>query len=184
MDERNKKKHVAEPRRKNGGGMLESGAMHENFPTTAAVRQLRQAKVAFEPHLYKYEERGGTAQAARELGIDEHRIVKTIVLKTPAGRPFVMLMHGDREISTKNLARAIGEKSVELCERAERHSGYHCGGTSPFGFRRQGVRIYAQRTVFDLDWIVINGGQRGFFVKIDPAVLATELHATPVDAEQ
>ena len=159
---------------------------NSDIPVTAAVRQLRAAKAEYEPHLYKYEERGGTAQAARELGIDEHFIVKTIVLKDPAGKPLVMLMHGDREISTKNLARAIGEKSVELCERAEaeRHSGYHCGGTSPFGFRRPGVRIFAQRSIFDLPWICINGGQRGFFVKIDPALLKTVLSATPVDAGQ
>ena len=153
---------------------------------TAAVRALGAAKAAFEPHLYKYEERGGTAQAARELGIDEHRIVKTIVLKDGSGKPVIMLMHGDREISTKNLARALGEKSVALCERAEaeKHSGYHCGGTSPFGFKRQGVRIYAQHSIFDLDWIAINGGQRGFFVKIDPALLKTVLSAVPVDAAQ
>ena len=158
----------------------------DDIPTTPAIRVLRQAKAAFEAHAYKYEERGGTAQAARELGIDEHRIVKTIVLKNAAGRPLVMLMHGDREISTKNLARALGEKSVELCERAEaeRHSGYHCGGTSPFGFRRPGVPVYAQPSIFDLDWICINGGQRGFFVKIDPTLLKTILGATPVDAEQ
>lgn len=161
-------------------------AMHDNFPMTAAIRALKQAKAEYEPHLYKYEERGGTAQAARELGMDEHRIVKTIVLKDPAGKPLVMLMHGDKEISTKNLARAIGEKSVELCERAEaeRHSGYHCGGTSPFGFRRAGTRVFAQSSIFDLDWICINGGQRGFFVKISPDLLRTVLSAKPVEAEQ
>ena len=158
----------------------------EAFPVTAAVRVLRQAEAQFEPHLYKYEERGGTAQAARELGIDEHSIVKTIVLKDGAGKPLVMLMHGARESSTKPLARALGETSVELCGRAEaeRHSGYHCGGTSPFGFRRPGTKIYAQSSIFALPWICINGGQRGFFVKIDPALLKTVLSATPVDAEQ
>ena len=120
------------------------------------------------------------------LGIDEHRIVKTIVLKNGAGRPLIMLMHGDREISTKALARALGEKSVELCERAEaeRHSGYHCGGTSPFGFRRPGVPVYVQRSVLDLDWIAINGGQRGLFVRIAPALLTSILGARPLDAEQ
>ena len=119
--------------------------MHDAIPTTPAIRALRAAKAEFTAHSYKYEERGGTAQAARELGIDEHRIVKTIVLRNGAGRPLIMLMHGDREISTKNLARALGEKTVELCERAEaeRHSGYHCGGTSPFGFRRPGVPFIA-----------------------------------------
>ena len=156
-----------------------------DLPATAALRVLRASGAQFEAKSYKYEERGGTEQAARELGIDEHRIVKTIVLKTPSGSPLIMLMHGDREISTKNLARAIGEKSVELCERAEaeRHSGYHCGGTSPFGFRKR-VPIWAQRSIFDLDWICINGGQRGLFVKIDPALLKTILGARPVNAEQ
>lgn len=157
----------------------------DEIPMTPAIRFLRQAKAVFLAQKYTYEEHGGTAQAARELGIDEHRIVKTIVLKTAAGKPFIMLMHGDREISTKNLARALGEKSVELCERAEaeRNSGYHCGGTSPFGFRRP-VPLYAQTSIFDLDWIVINGGQRGLFVRIDPALLHTLLGAKDISAEQ
>lgn len=157
----------------------------EDIPMTQAIRFLRQKNAAFEAHRYTYEERGGTAQAARELGMDEHMIIKTIVLKTAAGKPFIMLMHGDMEISTKNLARALGEKSVELCERAEaeRNSGYHCGGTSPFGFRRA-VPIYAQSSIFELPRIVINGGQRGLFVEIDPALLKTLLGAVPVDAAQ
>ncbi len=151
---------------------------------TAAIRFLKQAKAEFTASRYDYEERGGTAQASAELGIDEHRIVKTIVLKNGAGRPLIMLQHGDNEISTKKLARILGEKTVELCERdeAERHSGYHCGGTSPFGFRRPNVPIYAQETIFDLDWICINGGQRGLFVRIDPSLLKTLLKATPVEA--
>ena len=159
---------------------------HDDIPTTPAIRVLRAAKADFTAHAYKYEERGGTAQAARELGLDEHRIVKTIVLKNGAGKPLIMLMHGDREISPKALARALGEKSVELCERAEaeRHSGYHCGGTSPFGFRRPGVPVYVQRSVLDLDWIAINGGQRGLFVRIAPALLTSILGARPLDAEQ
>ena len=158
----------------------------DEIPTTPAIRVLRAAKAEFTAHSYKYEERGGTAQAARELGIDEHRIVKTIVLKNAAGRPLFLNDPATSEISTKNLARALGEKSVELCERAEaeRHSGYHCGGTSPFGFRRPGVPVYAQASIFDLDWIVINGGQRGFFVRIDPQLLRTVLGARPLDAEQ
>ena len=153
---------------------------------TAAIRFLLQRKAAFEARRYAYEERGGTAQAAAELGMDEHRIVKTIVLKDANGRPLIMLQHGDREISTKKLARVLGMKSVELCERAEaeRHSGYHCGGTSPFGFRRPNVPVYAQASIFDLDWICINGGQRGLFVKIAPALLSSLLSARPVDAGQ
>ena len=153
---------------------------------TQAIRALKAAKAEFELMTYDFTPHGGTAQCAAELGVDHHATVKTIILEDEAKKPFVCLMHGDREISTKNLARAIGEKSVELCERveAERHSGYHCGGTSPFGFRRPGVRIFAQRSIFDLPWICINGGQRGFFVKIDPALLKTVLSATPVDAGQ
>ena len=155
------------------------------LPATPALRFLKAAKADFSAHAYKYEERGGTAQAARELGMDEHRIVKTIVLKTQTGKPFLVLMHGDREISTKALARELGEKSVELCERAEaeRHSGYHCGGTSPFGFRKR-VPVYVQRTVLELDWICVNGGQRGLFVKIKPELFVSLLGAKPVDAEQ
>ena len=152
---------------------------------TPALRQLKAAKADFIAQQYKYVDHGGTAQAARELGIDEHRIVKTIVLKTAAGKPFIMLMHGDREISTKKLARFLGEQSVELCPvpEAERHSGYHCGGTSPFGFRKR-VPIYAQHSIFELDWICINGGQRGLFVKIAPALLKSILGARETDAEQ
>lgn len=156
-----------------------------DIPMTPALRQLKAAKADFLAQQYKYVDQGGTAQAARELGIDEHCIIKTIVLKTAAGKPFIMLMHGDREISTKKLARFLGEKSVELCPvpEAERHSGYHCGGTSPFGFRKR-VPIYAQASIFALDWICINGGQRGLFVKIDPALLKSILGAQEADAEQ
>ena len=157
----------------------------DDFPMTPAIRVLKAAGAAYEPARYDYEPRGGTAQAARELGIDEHRIVKTIVLKTSERKVIIVLMHGDHEISTKNLARILGVKSVEPCEvaEAERNSGYFCGGTSPFGFRRP-APIYAQRSIFDLDWIVINGGQRGFFVKIAPELLHTILHAQDVDVEQ
>lgn len=157
----------------------------KSLPATPALRFLKAAKAEFSAHAYKYEERGGTAQAARELGIDEHRIVKTIVLKTSERQIVIVLMHGDHEISTKNLARLLGVKSIEPCEvaEAERNSGYFCGGTSPFGFRRP-APIYAQRTIFDLDWIVINGGQRGFFVRIAPELLHTILHAQDVDVEQ
>jgi Cys-tRNA(Pro) deacylase len=157
----------------------------EDLPMTPAVRVLKTAKAEFTGARYTYVPRGGTAQAARELGIDEHRIVKTIVLKTSEGKVIIVLMHGDHEISTKNLARLLGVKSIEPCsvEEAERNSGYFCGGTSPFGFRRP-APIYAQRTIFDLDWIVINGGQRGFFVKIAPELLHTVLHAQDVDVEQ
>ena len=156
------------------------------IPMTNAIRALNAAKVKYEARCYDFTEHGGTIQAATELGLDHHATIKTIILEDETKKPFVCLMHGDREISTKNLARALGEKSVELCERAEaeRHSGYHCGGTSPFGFRRPGVPVYAQPSIFDLDWICINGGQRGFFVKIDPALLKSILGAMPLDAEQ
>ena len=153
---------------------------------TQAIRALKAAGAEFELKTYDFTPHGGTAQCAAELGVDHHATIKTIILEDETKKPFVCLMHGDREISTKNLARALGEKTVELCERAEaeRHSGYHCGGTSPFGFRRAGVPVYVQPSILDLDWICINGGQRGFFVRIDPALLVSLLGARPVDAEQ
>lgn len=152
---------------------------------TMAIRALKVAKAEYEASFYAYEPHGGTAQAARELGVDEHRIIKTIVLKTSEGRVIIVLMHGDHEISTKALARVLGVKGIEPCsvEEAERNSGYFCGGTSPFGFRRP-APVYAQKSIFELDWIYINGGQRGFFVKIAPEVLHTVLRAQDVDVEQ
>jgi Cys-tRNA(Pro) deacylase len=140
-----------------------------DYPITPAVRALREKKVAFAPHLYEYEERGGTRRSAEELGVDEHAVVKTLVMETDAGRPLVVLMHGDREVSTKQLARALGVKSVRPCDpqTAQRHTGYVVGGTSPFGTRAR-LPVYAERTIFGLPKIYINGGKRGFLVEIDP----------------
>jgi Cys-tRNA(Pro) deacylase len=139
---------------------------------TPATQWLRRQGIVFTEHPYDYVEHGGTAESAQQLGVDEHAVVKTLVL-----------MHGDRQVSTKNLAREIGVKSVEPCkpEAAQRHSGYLIGGTSPFGFKREGVRVFVQRSVLDLPRIYINGGRRGFLVGIEPAVLSEQLRAKPVD---
>ncbi len=151
-------------------------------PSTPAVLALRAAKVEFTPHFYTYEEKGGTAVSSRELGVDEHAVVKTLVMADDKAAPLVVLMHGDRKVSTKVLARAIGVKSIEPCtpEIAQRHSGYRVGGTSPFGTRKK-LPVYVERSVLALPAIYINGGSRGFLVKIDPAALPRLLAAQPVD---
>jgi Cys-tRNA(Pro) deacylase len=133
-----------------------------------AIRALRAAGVAFEPHLYPYVPRGGTRASSEALGVDEHTVVKTLIFEDDARQPLCVLMHGDREVSAKNLARAIGAKAVAPCapEVADRHSGYQVGGTSPFGLRRA-MPIYMQRTLLELPRIYINGGARGFLVAID-----------------
>jgi len=148
---------------------------------TPATQLLRKRGVAFSEHPYDYEEHGGTAVSARELGVDEHRVVKTLVMQDEAARPLIVLMHGDRKVSTKNLARQIGCKSVEPCkpEVANRHSGYLVGGTSPFGTRKA-MPVYVEQSIFALDRIYINGGRRGFLVGIDPAALGNLLPVTPV----
>ena len=150
---------------------------------TPATQWLRRQGIEFTEHPYDYVEHGGTAESAQQLGVDEHAVVKTLVMQDERAQPLVVLMHGDRQVSTKNLAREIGVKSVEPCkpEVAQRHSGYLIGGTSPFGFKREGVRVYVQRSVLALPRIYINGGRRGFLVGIEPAVLTGPLGATPVD---
>jgi Cys-tRNA(Pro) deacylase len=150
---------------------------------TPATQWLRQHGIDFTEHPYDYIDHGGTAESARQLGVDEHAVVKTLVMQDERAQPLVVLMHGDRQVSTKNLAREIGVKSVEPCrpDVAQRHSGYLVGGTSPFGFRRDGVRVCVQRSVLALPRIYINGGRRGFLVGIDPAVLSGPLGATAVD---
>ena len=151
-------------------------------PVTPAVRVLRAAGVAFTEHLYRYEEHGGTRVSARELGVDEHAVVKTLVMEADTRAPLIVLMHGDLEVSTKQLARAIGCKHVEPCrpDVANRHSGYLVGGTSPFGTRKA-MPVYVERTILDLPRICINGGARGFLVGIAPADLVRVLNPTPVD---
>ena len=147
-----------------------------------AVRVLRQHDVAFTPHLYTWEPRGGTAASAEHLGVDEHAVIKTLIFEDDRRSPLCILMHGDREVSAKNLARAIGVKTVGPCtpEIADKHSGYQVGGTSPFGLKRS-MPIYVERTILDLPRIYINGGARGFLVEIDPKDLARVLAPTPVD---
>lgn len=148
-----------------------------------AVRALRAAKVEFEPHLYVWEPHGGTAASAAALGVDEHQVIKTLIFEDDARKPLCILMHGDREVSTKNLARAIGVKTCGPCtpEVADRHSGYQVGGTSPFGLRRA-MPIYAQATIADLPRIYINGGARGFLVELATTELIRVLAPTLVDA--
>ncbi|PYS96297.1 MAG: Cys-tRNA(Pro) deacylase, partial [Acidobacteria bacterium] len=143
-----------------------------DYPVTPAVRLLREKKVAFEPRLYDYVERGGTRHSAEALGVDEHAVVKTLVMETDAHKPLIVLMHGDREVSTKQLARALGVKSVHPCDfaQAQKHTGYLVGGTSPFGTRAH-LPVYVERTIFELPVIYINGGKRGFLVEIEPRVL-------------
>jgi len=148
---------------------------------TPATAWLKAHGVAYTEHAYDYVEHGGTAESARQLGVDEHAVVKTLVMQDDRAQPLVVLMHGDRQVSTKNLARAIGCKSVEPCkpEVAQRHSGYLVGGTSPFGLRKA-MPVYVEETVLALPRIWINGGRRGFLVGLAPAVLVQVLGATPV----
>jgi Cys-tRNA(Pro) deacylase len=155
---------------------------HDKPPVTAAVRVLREHGVAFTHHPYAYEERGGTAVSARELKVEEHAVVKTLVMEDDAKRPLVVLMHGDREVSTKNLARLVGVKTITPCapETADRHSGYQVGGTSPFGTRRK-MPVYMQRTLAELPYLYINGGRRGYLVGMPPAELVRVLAPTLAD---
>jgi len=148
---------------------------------TPATQWLRAQGIAFTEHPYDYVEHGGTAESARQMGVDEHAVVKTLVMQDDKAQPLVVLMHGDRQVSTKNLARAIGVKSVEPCkpEVAQRHSGYLVGGTSPFGLRKA-MPVFVEQTVLALPKIYINGGRRGFLVGLAPAVLTTNLGARPV----
>lgn len=153
-----------------------------DYPITSAVRFLREKGVAFEPHLYDYVEHGGTRHSAEELGVDEHAVVKTLVMETDARKPLIVLMHGDREVSTRQLARVLGVKSIHPCDfaQAQKHTGYLVGGTSPFGTRAH-LPVYAEQTIFDLPKIYINGGKRGFLVSIDPGVLREVLKVEEVE---
>jgi Cys-tRNA(Pro) deacylase len=153
-------------------------------PVSAAVRVLREHAVAFTDHPYDYEPRGGTAISARELGVDEHAVVKTLIMEDEAKRPLIVLMHGDREVSTKSLARTLGVKSIAPCAPAvaDRHSGYQVGGTSPFGTRKA-MPVYMQRTIADLAYVYVNGGRRGYLVGMTPADLVRVLKPQLVDCE-
>jgi len=149
---------------------------------TPAVHVLRQHQVAFTEHEYRYEERGGTAVSSRELGVDEHIVIKTLVMEDDRKQPLIVLTHGDREVSTKNLARQIGAKTVTPCapDVAQKHTGYLVGGTSPFGTRKS-LPVYLERSIVDLDRIFINGGRRGFLVSMPPADLIRVLSPVFVD---
>ena len=149
---------------------------------TPAIHFLRQHNVPFTEHEYRYEERGGTAASARALGVDEHVVIKTLVMEDELKEPLIVLMHGDREVSTKKLARQIERKTVAPCapDVAQRHTGYMVGGTSPFGTRKV-LPIYLERTIADLDCIYVNGGRRGFLVALAPADLRRALSPVLVD---
>ena len=157
--------------------------MSKHVSETPATAFLKKHGVAYTEHIYAYEEHGGTAVSARELGVPEHEVVKTLVMEDEAKRPFLVLMHGDRKVSTKNLARQIGVKKAEPCTpaTANRHSGYLVGGTSPFGTRKK-MPVYAEKGVLDLQKIYINGGRRGYLVGMDPAELVRLLDAKTVEA--
>ena len=149
---------------------------------TPAVHFLRKHGVAFTEHPYRYEEHGGTRVSSRELGVDEHAVVKTLVMEDEVKRPLIVLMHGDREVSTKQLARQIGRKTIEPCDPAvaQRHTGYAVGGTSPFGTRKP-LPVFVERTILELERLYINGGRRGLLVGVAPGDLTRVLGATPVE---
>jgi Cys-tRNA(Pro) deacylase len=156
--------------------------MSRSVPSTPAVLALRRGGVTFSEHTYRYEDRGGTAVAARELGVPEHAVIKTLVMEDEAGDPLIVLMHGDREVSTKALARQLGRKSVAPCrpETASRHTGYLVGGTSPLGTRKR-LPVFVERGILELETVYVNGGSRGFLVGVPPADLLRLLDATAVD---
>lgn len=141
-------------------------------PVTQAIRVLREHQVDFSEHLYKYEERGGTSVSARELGVDEHAVIKTLIMEDDKHKPLIVLMHGDKEVSTRNLARLIGARHVEPCDpkTADKHSGYQVGGTSPFGTRHP-MPVYMEASIAELERLYINGGKRGFLLGMTPADL-------------
>ena len=153
----------------------------EKFPVTTAIRALRERKIPFSEHLYTYEEKGGTAASSRELGVAEHCVIKTLIMEDDKKEPLIILMHGDCQVSTKELARQIGARSVVPCtpEAANRHTGYLVGGTSPFGTKRP-LPVYVEASILDLDQIYINGGKRGFLVALAPPDLVKILKPTPV----
>jgi len=156
-------------------------ARKDHASETPATQLLRKHGIAFTEHLYDYVEHGGTTESARQLGVDEHQVVKTLVMEDERAAPLIVLMHGDRQVSTKNLARQIGAKKVTPCkpEVAQRHSGFLVGGTSPFGTRKA-MPVYVEASILELPGLYINGGRRGYLVGIAPAVLTGLLGAKPV----
>jgi Cys-tRNA(Pro) deacylase len=149
---------------------------------TPATQWLKLRHVPYTEHVYQYVDHGGTAVSAGALGVSEHEVVKTLVMEDEAARPLLVLMHGDRTVSTRNLARQVGRKHIEPCkpEVAQRHTGYMVGGTSPFGTRKE-MPVFVERSILDLQRILINGGRRGFLVGVKPRVLSDVLRAQPVD---
>lgn len=156
--------------------------MNKHVSETPATQFLGQRKIAFDRHPYDYVEHGGTGESARQLGVDEHQVVKTLVMRDEQKKPLIILMHGDCKVSTKNLARQVGCKSVEPCDpdEATRHTGYLIGGTSPFGTRKR-LPVYVESSILQLPRIYINGGRRGFLVSMAPQLLTDLLAAKPVD---
>ena len=154
----------------------------QHVSETPATQFLRAHGISFTEHVYEYVDQGGTAESARQLGVPEHEVIKTLVMQDERAQPLIVLMHGDKQVSTKNLARQIGAKSVEPCkpEVAQRHSGFMVGGTSPFGLRKA-MPVYVEATALALERICINGGRRGYLVGIAPAVLIDLLGARPVN---
>jgi len=153
-----------------------------DYPITSAIRVLREHRIPFVPHLYAYEEHGGTRASALALNVAEHAVIKTLVMQTDQRKPLLVLMHGDFEVSTKELARLIDAKRVEPCDAAaaQKYTGYLFGGTSPFGTRTP-LPVYVEKSIFDLPRMYVNGGKRGFLVEIDPQVLRSTLHAIDVE---
>lgn len=159
--------------------------MAQDVPQTSAVRALRSAGVAFTAHLYAYQERGGTAHSSAALGVPEHQVIKTLVMEDERRRPLVVLMHGDEQVSTRALARFLGCKSITPCqpEVAHKHTGYLVGGTSPLGMRKA-PPIYAERSIFELESVYLNGGKRGFLVCVQSQDLQRLLSPTLVEVRQ
>ena len=155
----------------------------EKTPVTQAIRVLREHKVEYSEHLYKYEDKGGTTVSARELGVDEHCVVKTLIMEDEQKHPLIVLMHGDREVGTGMLAKQIGVKKVSPCDpkTADKHSGYQVGGTSPFGTRHP-MPVYMESSIAELDRIYINGGKRGFLIGVAPQEVIRVLQPVLVQA--
>ena len=157
--------------------------LKEEYPITSAIRFLREKKITFVTFLYRYVEHGGTHQFAEEFNVPNHQVIKTLIFETDQKKPLLVLMHGDREVSSKQLARNIGAKQVIPCDAntAQRHTGYQFGGTSPFGTRHQ-LPVYVEKTILNLQKIYINGGKRGFIIEITPRDLCTALELIEVEA--
>ncbi len=154
----------------------------EKYPTTAAIRQLKQHKVNYTPHLYPYEEKGGTRASSTQLGVDENCVIKTLVMEDENKKPLIILMHGNCEVSTKELARTLNVKRITPCtpQIAQKHTGYQVGGTSPFGLLKP-LPVYVEKTILECGKIYINGGKRGFLVSLQANTLTQVLLATAVN---